>query len=502
MRALFVVHRYLGIALGFLMVMWCLSGVVMMYVSYPRLTDPRRMSGLAPLSANGCCTFGPNGVPDGDALADFSLEMLAGRLVMRMHTGRPVDVETGAAIEGISEGQAMEVAHGYAARWRREARPDTPVGGVGGPVRPHARPSVLAVVNDDLWTFSGVRAAERPLYRVALGDDAGTELYVSAVSGRAVQVTDRRQRFWNWLGAIPHWLYFASLRRRVRLWSAMVICAALGGCALAASGLVLGWRPSWSSRRPARSGPSGAQGPAPSRLLRWHHATGLVFGAFALTWVASGLLSMNPWGWLEGGGVHAERLRLQGPPPDAARTRAATLRAVAFASAMPAAVSVVAAPFAGSIYFVVEAAGGSRIRVDEEGRVAPLTTEEMARAASDLSPGVRVQSVERMTTEDAYFGRENASAPLPVYRVILSDGANTRYYVDPVSAEIEAKIDSNAIYYRWLYQGLHRWDGWRPLTRRPVWDVWMLVLLSGVLAVCATGTTLGWRRAEADRRPR
>ncbi|TDI34494.1 MAG: hypothetical protein E2P02_30130 [Acidobacteria bacterium] len=31
--------------------------------------------------------------------------------------------------------------------------------------------------------------------------------------------------------------------------------------------------------------------------LRWHHILGLTFGALALTWTFSGLLSMNPGNW-------------------------------------------------------------------------------------------------------------------------------------------------------------------------------------------------------------
>ena len=40
---LLLLNRYLGIALGALMVIWCLSGVVMMYVSYPALSRDARV---------------------------------------------------------------------------------------------------------------------------------------------------------------------------------------------------------------------------------------------------------------------------------------------------------------------------------------------------------------------------------------------------------------------------------------------------------------------------
>ena len=40
----------------------------------------------------------------------------------------------------------------------------------------------------------------------------------------------------------------------------------------------------------------------------WHHVAGLVFGVLTLSWILSGLLSMNPWGLLEGAGGEQERL--------------------------------------------------------------------------------------------------------------------------------------------------------------------------------------------------
>ena len=41
-KSLIVLHRYLGVVLGVIMTVWCLSGFVMMYQGYP---SPRRKSG-------------------------------------------------------------------------------------------------------------------------------------------------------------------------------------------------------------------------------------------------------------------------------------------------------------------------------------------------------------------------------------------------------------------------------------------------------------------------
>jgi uncharacterized iron-regulated membrane protein len=48
-RALVILHRYLGIAIGLLMAVWFVSGIVMMYVGFPRLTEAERVRALAPI---------------------------------------------------------------------------------------------------------------------------------------------------------------------------------------------------------------------------------------------------------------------------------------------------------------------------------------------------------------------------------------------------------------------------------------------------------------------
>jgi hypothetical protein len=474
MRTLLLAHRYLGIALGLLMLTWCLSGIVMMYVPYPRLSEERRLNGLSPISWAGCYVPG-RALPNAGGFDNFHIEMLAGRPVLRSEGAGSLDLITGAAIDGITAAQAAQVAGAFAA----------PSGGVRGVPAAHAEARLLATVRDDVWTVSGLTAAERPLYQFAISDEARTELYVSSVSGRAVQATSARQRFWSWFGAIPHWLYFARLRRHVRLWSAVVVYTSLAGCFLTMTGIAIG----------LLQLRVGGDRSSPHRGLRlWHHVAGLFFGLFTLTWVVSGLLSMNPWGLFESDGAWREQLRLRGPQPAAERVVAA-VAALARAPIASGAVSVGSAPLAGRIYFIIETAAGDRIRVDEQGLVAPLTRADVAQAARDLAAGIRVASNELLRTEDAYFfGHGGAKARLPVYRIVLGDEGSTRYYVDPVSAEIEAKIDRNAKGYRWLHQGLHRLDMSSALRGRPAWDVLMIALLAGVFTVCATGTYLGFRR--------
>ncbi|HTD73513.1 MAG TPA: PepSY domain-containing protein [Steroidobacteraceae bacterium] len=462
-RLILLLHRYLGIGVGVLMVMWCLSGVVMMYVSYPALAGSARLEALEPIAWSGCCKIPEAQRTSLETAGGSTIEMLAGRPVLFLGASqdvRPIDLLTGSWIENVTARQATEIARRFTAGAQAE-------------------PRELGLIDHDQWTVSGDFNSQRPLYRFSLGDAAGTELYVSSISGRAVQITTARERFWNWLGAVPHWLYFTELRRHAGLWSQIVIYASLLGCFLAGIGIYLGVRQMAAQ-------PAGRWSPYVGFNL-WHHVAGLVFGLFALTWVLSGLLSMNPWGWLEGGGAQAEAARIRGAPAIPAARLAAALQSLA--NAHPIAVALKAAPLNGRLYFIAHSASGEVQRLDADGAPAPLGASDL----DFLSGALQGAAPELLTQADNfYFSHHQEQVTLPVYRTVLASG--TRYYLDAVSGMLVAKFDAQAQGYRWLHQGLHRLDFAAPLRVRPRWDAFMLLLMAGVTAVCMTGAILGYRR--------
>src|SRR5713226_3246377 len=161
---LFLFHRYLGIAVGALMAMWCVSGVVMMYVSYPELHENSRRHHLTPIVWSSCCKISDEVLADDDPVSEFQVEMLAGRTVLQLGSGRKyrlIDLVAGSVIDRVSTHQAVEVAKAFA----EEALP--------------VAPRLLGLIDHDQWTVSGSFNADRPLYHFSMGDKLGTELYVS-----------------------------------------------------------------------------------------------------------------------------------------------------------------------------------------------------------------------------------------------------------------------------------------------------------------------------------
>ncbi len=473
MRWLVLVHRYLGIFIGILMAGWCLSGIVMMYVGYPELTREDRLRGLSPVDLKSCCSIPNDALADNDRISSFQLEMLGAHPILRLQVAdgasRMIDLIEGKPVAGTTTQQAQQVARSY---------------GSGTGVNPQS-PLLDGTIDYDQWTVAGISHRERPLYRFATGDASGTELYVSVHSGGLVQQTTARQRFWNWVGAVPHWLYFADLRRNVRAWSQVVIWTSLAGCFLTLTGLYLGIQRFLSL-------PAGRWSPFRGLLL-WHHVPGLVAGLFALTWVASGLISMNPWGFLDSSGAQGEGA--QSEVLSGVQVKDSIRALTRTAAPPPNTVSVDSAPFHDYLFLVATTAAGVRTRLDATGATRPLTQDNVAERLRDLNVDRSSVTLDLIHSEDAYyFSHHRDTAQLPVYRAVLGDEQKTRYYIDPVTGATLARVDADSRWYRWLHEGLHRMDFTPALRTRPLWDVIMLILMSGVAMITCTGAVLGIRR--------
>jgi PepSY-associated TM region len=474
-RALIIIHRYLGVLGGALMVMWFVSGIVMMYVGFPRVTETERVRTLEPITWSMCCRSDVGSIAGDDQVLAAWVEYLGGSPALTLRRpGRPditLDLAHNSVIR-IDAIQAKAIAHEAALR-------------VAG--RP-ATAAFTGQVQTDQWTV-GRLVRDRPLFRFELDDPARTILYVSGTSGRVVHWTTATQRFWNWLGAIPHWLYFAALRSDVVLWSEIVIWTSLVGTFLMAMGLYIGI----SQLRLKSTGKL-----SPYRgWFYWHHMIGLVFGIVTLTWVVSGLISMNPWGFLESRRNGGEQNRIAGEPMrwNAVRASLDDLRAQ---PAVTDSVRVTAAPLDGRLYWLVTGRDGNVTRIDAAGRPAPLSTADLAEAASRISAGAGVTEQGMIDGEDAYYFRRDDALGLPVYRVIVGDEDGTRYYLDAVSGSLLQRADANARWHRWLFGGLHRIDFTSWMRARPVWDIIVLFLMSGGLALAVTGFYLALRRVWSD----
>ena len=157
----------------------------------------------------------------------------------------------------------------------------------------------------DQWTLTLRRAM--PLHKFRARDGPGPNCTFAATG--EVRAGDHQPRPAAGLdGVIPHWLYFTPLRMNQPLWYDHRLPSELG-VVMAVLGLVVGvmrFKPTRPFRVMASIPYAG--------WMRWHYMTGVVFGVFTLTWVFSGLLSMEPFAWTNATGLEVEREVMTGGP--------------------------------------------------------------------------------------------------------------------------------------------------------------------------------------------
>jgi hypothetical protein len=466
-RLLFLVHRYLGIALSLIVVAWCVSGLVMMYVQYPEVTEIEEVRGLARLSLADCCVW-PEDFSDIE-LDRFSVEMLGGAPAARLVSGRgeyALDLDSGSYLDGFGVEQAQ-----------RFATDTVRAHGLGDAAR------FVGPVDRDQWTVTGAFDAHRPLYLFSADDTRGTELYVSSATGAVVQMTTSFERIGNWAGSVVHWFYPTVIRQHVVAWSQTIIWTTVLGLFLTVVGLYIGIK-QLKQRRSGRWSPYRG-------LALWHHYAGLVFGILTLTWLFSGLLSLNPWGVFESRSFAPDAARVRAMDMRLADAKAALSRA-ATAGLPEGTVRLVGEPFDGEVHLTAWSDTGERTRLDATLAARPLTTADLERAAARLRPDAAVAEQDWLHDEDAYYYSHHDERALPVYRVMFADGE--RAYLDATTGQLSYAVDASRRGSRWLFLALHRGDFAAVVRARPVWDVMMWVLMVGVTVGAATGAWLGAQR--------
>ncbi|AWN46640.1 peptidase [Methylobacterium terrae] len=464
-RWLHLGHRWLGIATGLVFAAWFVSGLVMLCVGFPALTEAERIAARPPLALD-AVRLTPQ-----EAMERAGLARFPARLTLAMRGSEPAYWMTGA--EGTRRAVSAETGAPFP--------PLTPAGAEAlAATHPAARSVAdLGPVTRDQWTVTARFDPARPFRRVALGDPAGTELYLSVATGELVLDTTRAERVWNWVGAVTHWIYLTPLRARAGLWQDVVLWVSGIALAGAVSGYGLGFVRLMRDRLTPHRG-----------WAAWHHLAGLAGGLAVVTFVLSGWLSMNPRGWF-------------GPRvPDAAMRAAYAGQA---APLFPLGLAALARAPAGSVALDFAWIGGRPlVTAAAPGRVAPccgtaLAPEAVVAAGRAMLPAAALRSATRIEAPDSYWYDRHGAPLLPVLRLAFDDPAATWFHLDPATGAILDRTDRSGRANRWLFDALHTLDA-GPLAQHPPLRLGLIGVLSALgLVVSGSGVVLGWRRLRRRR---
>lgn len=443
----------------------------MAYVGYPERDEDKRVAALERID------WSRIAVEPGEALdalglssypREFSLEMLLGAPVYRVvdwdgarWTLSAVKLEK---LGPVAEDHAIAIATQYAAR----------------PVASHT------TIDRDQWTVPQGYTPFRPLHKVSIADTARTDVYVSSVTGEVVLATTRKQRFWNWLGSVPHWLYFTPLRANPPLWRQVNLWVSGPAILIAISGIWIGILRLRARRRYAH----GTMSPYHGWKL-WHHWAGILGGVFLLTWIVSGWLSVNPNQWLSGGGPTKDALLTYAGQSAATFPPVFSVRRIGGSDTH----QVQFRHFDSEPVLLLIGANSERtLASPATGKPLSITEKRIGAASTRLMPNSAIHERARLSTGDNYYYSHHEHRSFPVLRVTFDDAERSSFYLDPVTGAVLDFVDDGARQYRWWFNALHRLDFAWLLEHRTLWYavIWMLCAAGVITSVSAV--VIGWHR--------
>ncbi len=467
-----MVHRRLGLVLGPAVLLWFLSGLVLLWVPYPSLTETEWFAAARAIPLNECCGSLARVVAHVERTAGIEsvrVRMVGERLVAvaQLLDGSltAVMADDGESIFPLTREEIPDVTRSFAG---------------GGAIE------AIELIDYDVWTVHQRFDPYRPLWKVQLSGEDRAVLYVASLTGDVVQDTTAEERRWNLVGAVLHWWYLPWLRHQWAWWDQLVWwLSGIGTVMVVAGGLILG-------REWAKHGWSGFF------TVRWrvHRVLGLIAGISACCWMASGWLSMDHGRWFSDGKVNAEdRARFMGGP--------LTLRDMEGLSDFSTMMvngpvkEIRLAKLAGIVHIVARTAPSKQAVLtvpSQEGAPRDGFQDEVVKAAARSLLGDGALTISKRGGNDS---RGCLEADDTAFLQVETGGSRANgVNVDGRTGAVVECLDSSRRLYHLLFNLLHRWDlPWLAQDcdgRRMVMSLWCLfgagLTVSGIWAGCAVRT--------------
>lgn len=433
LRNLHLLHRWLGILFGLLILAWFLSGIVMLYVPYPSLTPVERLTNSS--------------VIDLDQVKFSMAEIWSEQIETRPDTVKLI-MQNNRPVYHLMQDKVWQSV--WADDGQKVVVDEIMIRSSVNQFANSARVRDTRVIERDQWSVSSKYDGHRPLYVVTLDDVQHTELYVSSKTGEVVLDTTKSERAWNWVGSVVHWIYFTPLRTQGSLWRQVILWTAFFSFLLVLVGMFLGYDRLRINRRYKNGRISPYSG-----WKKWHHILGMVAGIFCLTWILSGWLSVKPFNWISDRKI----TQLERTIWAEKNQTVSDMLLPKHSDAIQTLKEMTWVSYAGNTYILARDEYQESLIDPHTGQVIEGFGPESIKAqVMKLQAGEDLQSYAVLENGDMYYRASGQKKLVPVLRAQFNDSEHTSYYIDPRTSNIVAAHDHNSRLYRWLFHGLHCLD--------------------------------------------
>lgn len=246
-RFIYRCHKWFGIPLALMFISWYVSGIVMLYHQFPRLTPSTTPVGEADASQIKQLW---EEVPDTfkNCKISFSGNHLLATVDNQLIRGYSPTLSD---LKAIADSFGTEIEE------------------------------IDTLQDIDKWIPFNRLTSHLSIYKIVGSDKSFT--YISSKTGELLQHNTLSGRRWAWVGALPHYVYITPLRRDSKLWSDTVIWMS-GLCTISVIfGLIIAIRFLLKTHKFKIF---------TRKTWNWHYSWGLFFGVGMLAFIFSGMMSL------------------------------------------------------------------------------------------------------------------------------------------------------------------------------------------------------------------
>ena len=477
-KILFKTHQVTGIILSLMFFVWFTSGLVLIFAGFPHASLKERFLFLKPFSQAEFTQIKPLVKSD---KGDIELE--------KLNDNRPVyRVSEGRRAQKIYDAVTLQPIHDFTEQFCQTEAEQF----VKSSVQKTKKINEL-----DQWMPWSYYNPLLPMYKFYMNDSQHSVIYVSTKTGEIVQQTIRKTRWLARIGAIPHWIYFSSLRLQVERWNQTVIWLSIFGLVASITGIAVGIIRLNNQKRRKKTG---SISPYKNFWFKWHHILGFFFGIFVCTFLLSGMFSVvnfsngkasnkkefspkRTWNKGKKGAVNAENsfAKLWKALQDKDNVRKLEWDSSMGKSAWFVYYNDYQTP---KVYIT---------SADTIFQQPTYSLTDMKSRASKLFKGTSYQVIKQDKYDNYYKASGMFARPLPVYKISWNNSVQDEIYIDPNTGKAIQDYNQMSKLHRWLYQGLHKLDF--PFLSQHNWLRKSLLVLLSIAGIwlSITSIVLSWK---------
>ena len=473
--SIYSLHRVVGTIVCLFLTMWFISGLVLIYHPFPDVSTSLKNEHMdvLPDSLRNIESIILQLSITKKEIKNIEIKEIQDQVLFLVKTKDSlytVSEKSNEAIKPITKESIYDIAR----RW------------VDAPIS-----KIDTLYEREIWIMYSRYEKEMPIYKIYFDDDLKHQLYISSKTGEVQQFTNKDERFWAWIGSIPHKFYIPALRKNTDVWiwsltagGIFVMIAALSGLFYGTSILIKRYK----KRRKLGS-------PYKKIWLKWHYIFGLVFGIFIITFGFSGAMALQKipqWVIKIHGDYRVSDTKLRGKslPINDYKLDYRRLK-----ETYPEIKSIRWSHFRDiPVYDIVS--GDKKISIDAsstEVKLLQLSTSDIEKAIMKLYTDLPF-SISLIDKYEEYYLSRTKELPLPAYRVEIDNEDKSCFYINPLNGEFKYVNRANRAK-KWVFSGLHYLNIKYLIEKPLLWTILIWTLCIGGSVVSLSGIYLAFRYA-------